>query len=215
MIKLGIIGPPGSGKGTLCDALTKEYHIVHLATGNIFRQIINDGSPLGKQIHSSITTGNYVSDSVTIELIQQQIIRKEVQKKGYILDGFPRTLEQAKWLLQHISIDYFIILEVNYSIISHRITGRRIHPKSNRVYHITHNPPKIPGKDDITGEYLIQREDDTIDKITHRLKIYEQTTKKILPLIKSHFICIHIDASQKREHMLAQCINSLTEKLQN
>ncbi len=212
MIKLGILGPPGSGKGTLCDALTKKYHMVHLATGNIFRKIIQENNVLGKKIHALITEGNYVPDSITIEVVQQHLIHTDTQNKGYVLDGFPRTLEQTKWLLQYASLDFFIILDVDYDIIMHRITGRRIHPRSNRVYHVTNNPPKVSGRDDITGESLIQREDDTIEKVQHRLEIYTQTSKEIVPLLKSHVTCIHINASQQREDMIAECLYILNKK---
>lgn len=210
MIKLGIYGPPGSGKGTLCGLLSKEYGISHIATGDIFRNIVNENSPLALKVKKQLLNGDYVSDETTIGIFSQYLNSLKT-KKGFIIDGFPRTLKQAKWLLNTISLDCFIVLEVDYDTIRKRITGRRIHPNSDRVYHITFNPPKVENKDDVTGDDLVHRTDDTIEMVNHRLELYEKNSIPILNLIEKHIDCMHIDASKNKQETLQQCDEFIVE----
>lgn len=179
MLKIILLGPPGSGKGTQAELLSKQFVMQHLSTGELLRQAILNSTNLGIQAKAAIEAGQLVSDDIIINLVKDEIVKLK-ESKGLILDGFPRNLFQAQMLdAEGVLIDWIIYLKVPDQIIIHRLTGRRYHPGSGRVYHVEYNPPKLAGLDDITGEPLIIRTDDQEDIIRQRLSIYHKNTEKI------------------------------------
>lgn len=173
-----LLGCPGAGKGTQAKLITDNYHLPQISTGDILRRAIQQETTLGKQVQSIMAEGRLVPDDVVIALVKDRIAQPDCQK-GFLLDGFPRTLEQAQALQNITHIDYVIDIEVPEEVVVKRLSGRRIHPASGRIYHIENNPPKIPNKDDITGEPLIQREDDKEETILKRLKVYNEQTSPL------------------------------------
>ncbi|QJC29807.1 adenylate kinase [Enterobacteriaceae endosymbiont of Plateumaris sericea] len=180
-MRIILLGPPGSGKGTYARFISEKYNLSNICMGNILRNyIINNHSILSKQIKKIISCGLMLPDNLIIKIIKERLLNQDC-KKGFLLDGYPRNILQANILQkENINIDKVIELYIPENKIIERIIGRRIHESSGRTYHITFNPPKIPGKDDITGENLIIRTDDNKQTIINRLKQY---TKKTKPLI--------------------------------
>lgn len=171
-MRLILLGPPGAGKGTQAKFITNTYHIPHISTGNIFREAIQQKSPLGEKVKGMIDEGRLVPDEIVNQLVLDRISQPDC-KNGFLLDGFPRTKGQAEALDQAIAIDYVIDIDVPEGEIIKRLTGRRIHPASGRIYHIINKPPRIEDIDDVTGEPLIQRTDDKEETVRERLKIYK------------------------------------------
>lgn len=186
MLKIILLGPPGSGKGTQAELLSKQFLMRHLSTGELLRQAILNNTSLGIQAKAAIEAGQLVSDDIIINLVKDEIVKLKNNTKGLILDGFPRNLFQAQMLdAEGILLDWIIYLKVSDQTIIHRLTGRRYHPASGRVYHVEYNPPKSEGVDDITREPLIIRTDDQEDIIRQRLSIYHQNTEKIINWYKT------------------------------
>ena len=180
-MRVVLLGPPGAGKGTQAEVLCRAFSIPHISTGNMLREAIEAGSTLGKQAKKLMDEGILVSDEVINRLVVERI-REEDCKQGYLFDGFPRTIPQAIALDEEkVYLDLVIEIDVPDEVVVRRMSGRRVHPKSGRNYHIHFNPPKIPNKDDETGEALIQRDDDRPETIKGRLKVYRSQT---LPLIE-------------------------------
>ena len=180
-MRVVLLGPPGAGKGTQAEVLCRAFSIPHISTGNMLREAIEVGSTLGKQAKKLMDEGILVSDEVINRLVVERI-REEDCKQGYLFDGFPRTIPQAIALDEEkVYLDLVIEIDVPDEVVVRRMSGRRVHPKSGRNYHIHFNPPKIPNKDDETGEALIQRDDDRPETIKGRLKVYRSQT---LPLIE-------------------------------
>jgi adenylate kinase len=196
-IRIILLGAPGSGKGTQAQKLCKLYNIVQVSTGDMLRAAVkasespelmsstqNELVQLGREAKAAMDAGELVADRLIIKLVKNRINQKDCQN-GFILDGFPRNLDQAKALVDAgITIDHMVEIEVDDEEIVHRLTGRRVHPGSGRVYHIDYNPPKIPGLDDVTGEPLIQRSDDSEETIRKRLKIYHDDTQPLIEFYK-------------------------------
>ncbi len=180
-MRVVLLGPPGAGKGTQAEVLCKEFSIPHISTGNMLREAIEAGSKLGKKAKKLMDEGILVPDDVINRLVVERI-REEDCKEGYLFDGFPRTIPQALALdKEEVFLDIVIEIDVPDEVVVKRMSGRRVHPKSGRNYHIQFNPPKIPNKDDDTGEPLIQRDDDKAETVKDRLKVYRSQT---LPLIE-------------------------------
>lgn len=179
-MKIIIVGAPGSGKGTQSKNISEHYAIPHISTGDMLRDAKEDGSERGNYIKNLIDNGQFVSDELIIQLVKERIQQDDC-KNGYILDGFPRTVIQAKSMLNEgIIVEHVIEIEVPDSCLVERIVGRLSHPASGRVYHRTFNKPLIDGKDDITGEELIQRADDKEEFVVGRLNSYHHKTKPVL-----------------------------------
>ena len=179
-MRLILLGPPGAGKGTQAGFITAHYDIPQISTGDMLRAAIRAGTPLGLAAKTVMDAGQLVSDDIIIGLVRDRLQQADCAK-GYLLDGFPRTLGQAEALKSAaVRIDCVLEIDVEDSEIVARMSGRRVHPASGRTYHVKFHPPKVPGKDDITGEPLIQREDDMAETVMKRLEVYRAQT---LPLV--------------------------------
>lgn len=179
-LRLILLGPPGAGKGTQAQWFCHTYALPHISTGDMLRTAIQSKSALGTIAQAAIEKGQLVSDDVIIQLIRERIAQPDCEK-GFLLDGFPRTLTQAEALRRdQIYIDAILELAVPEAILIKRLSGRRLHPGSGRTYHIEYHPPKVADKDDVTGEPLIQREDDHPSVIQARLEVYHQQTQPLL-----------------------------------
>ena len=176
MISIILLGAPGAGKGTQAQYITQKFNIPQISTGDMLRNAIKQGSPLGLKAKAVMDSGALVSDDIVIELVKERI-KQDDCKNGYLFDGFPRTIAQADALKQAgIAINYVIEINVPDNNIISRLSGRRIHQKSGRTYHTQYNPPKIDNQDDITGDPLVQRDDDKEETIKNRLAVYHKQT---------------------------------------
>jgi len=172
-----LLGAPGAGKGTQARFITEKFGIPQISTGDMLRAAVKAGTELGLQAKSVMDAGGLVSDDLIINLVKERIAQPDCAK-GFLFDGFPRTIPQAEAMKEAgVSIDHVVEIAVDDEEIVGRIAGRRVHPASGRVYHVEHNPPKVAGKDDETGEDLIQLEDDKEATVRHRLSVYHSQTK--------------------------------------
>ncbi|QAB16227.1 adenylate kinase [Hydrogenovibrio thermophilus] len=179
-MKFILLGAPGAGKGTQAQFLTKKFDIPQISTGDMLRAAIKAETPLGKQAKEFMDAGKLVTDEIIIGLVKDRIAEPDCAN-GFLLDGFPRTVPQADALkAAGVDIDAIIEIDVPDSEIVNRMAGRRVHPASGRTYHLTYNPPKVEGKDDETGEDLIQRDDDKADVVLDRLKVYHEQTAPLI-----------------------------------
>ena len=195
-MRMVFLGPPGAGKGTIA-ALAKEYYdIPHISTGDLFRSNIKNETELGLQVKSILASGGLVPDSVTIEMVRNRIAEPDC-KKGFILDGFPRTIPQADALAEMTDLDAVVDFQISKEEVVKRLSGRRMCPSSGRIYHIVFNPPKNEGKDDETGEDLIQRPDDKEEAIVHRLDVYTEQTEPLIEYYRKKGLLKGVDASVK------------------
>ena len=179
-MKIILLGPPGAGKGTQAEVLRETFSIPHISTGNMLREAVEEETDLGLEAKALMDAGILVSDEVIVGLVEDRI-SKEDCNNGFLFDGFPRTIPQAQALVDRdIHIDSVVEIHVPDEDIIERMFGRRMHQGSGRNYHIVFNPPKIDGKDDVTGEDLIQREDDKPETVKGRLKVYENQTSPLI-----------------------------------
>ncbi|WP_144779266.1 adenylate kinase [Marinobacter maritimus] len=183
-MRIIMLGAPGAGKGTQAQFITERFGIPQISTGDMLRAAIKAESDLGKQVKEVMATGGLVSDDIIISLIEERIKHPDC-KNGYLLDGFPRTIPQAEALKdQGIVIDYVVEIAVDDEEIVSRLSGRRVHEGSGRIYHVKYDPPKVEGKDDETGEPLVQRADDKEETVRKRLKIYHDQTAPLVGYYK-------------------------------
>jgi len=183
-MRIILLGAPGAGKGTQAQFLTKKYNIPQISTGDMLRAAIKAGTEMGKMAKAAMDAGQLVTDEIIIGLVKDRISEADC-KNGYLLDGFPRTLPQADAVTNAgIEIDAVIEIDVPDSEIVTRMAGRRAHLASGRTYHIVYNPPKVEGKDDETGEDLVQRDDDKESVVLDRLKVYHELTKPLIGYYK-------------------------------
>lgn len=179
-MKIVLLGPPGAGKGTQAESICENYGIPHISTGNMLREAVEAGTKLGLEAKSLMDAGILVSDDVIVGLVEERISADDCSE-GFLFDGFPRTIPQAEALIERdINIDAVVEIDVPDQEIIDRMAGRRMHPASGRNYHIIFNPPKNEGKDDITGEDLILREDDKPETVKDRLKVYADQTSPLV-----------------------------------
>ncbi|WP_262966621.1 adenylate kinase [Methylobacter psychrophilus] len=175
-----LLGSPGSGKGTQAQFITEKYAIPQISTGDMLRAAVRDGTPLGIEAKKIMVAGGLVSDDIILGLIKERIAQPDCAN-GFLLDGFPRTIVQAEGLdAMGIKIDNVIEIAVADEDIVKRIAGRRVHSESGRTYHVEYNPPKVEGIDDVTGEALIQRDDDKEETVRKRLSVYHEQTKPLV-----------------------------------
>lgn len=189
-MRIILLGPPGAGKGTQAELISKQLKIPRISTGDILRSAVENQTSIGRQVEDIMAAGKLVPDELMIPLIETRLSEEDC-KNGYLLDGFPRTLAQAEAFelsLEKLGVvlDFVIDIEVPDEEIIGRLSGRRIHLNSGRVYHLKHNPPKVPGLDDITQEPLIHREDDYEDIIKKRLQVYHQQTEPLIRWFQEH-----------------------------
>ena len=179
-MKIILLGGPGAGKGTQAEFISKKYDIPKISTGDMLRAAVKSGTHLGKEAKVIMDTGGLVSDRIILGLITERVAEQDC-KNGFLLDGFPRTIPQAEGLDEiGTGIDYVAEIRVDDEEIVKRMSGRRVHEASGRTYHVEFNPPKIEGKDDSTGEELVQRDDDKEATVRKRLQIYHQQTEPLV-----------------------------------
>ncbi len=179
-MRLILLGPPGAGKGTQAAFICEKYRIPQISTGDMLRAAVKAGTPLGLQAKAVMEAGALVSDDLIINLVKERIAQPDCAN-GFLFDGFPRTIPQADALkAAGVKLDYVLEIDVPFDAIIERMSGRRSHPASGRTYHVKFNPPKVDGKDDVTGEPLIQRDDDKEDTVKKRLEVYSAQTRPLV-----------------------------------
>ena len=179
-MRLILLGLPGAGKGTQAQFLMRRYGVPQIATGDMLRAAVTNGTPLGRKARQYMDRGELVPDALVSELVRERL-REPDCAGGFIIDGFPRTIAQAQTLREAgVDIDFVVEIKVDDDEILRRLGGRLVHPASGRVYHLTHNPPKAPGRDDVTGEPLEQRPDDSEETIRNRIAAYHARTRPLI-----------------------------------
>ncbi len=179
-MRLILLGAPGAGKGTQAKFICEKFSIPQISTGDMLRAAVKAGTPLGLAAKKVMDSGALVSDDIIIGLVKERLKEPDCEN-GYLFDGFPRTIPQAEAMKDAgVNLDYVLEIAVNDDVIVDRMSGRRVHVASGRTYHVVHNPPKIAGKDDVTGEDLVQRKDDEEATVKTRLKVYHDQTEVLL-----------------------------------
>ncbi len=179
-MRLILLGAPGAGKGTQATFICKHYGIPQISTGDMLRAAVKAGTAMGLQAKAVMDSGALVSDDIIIGLVKERIAQADCAK-GFLFDGFPRTIPQADAMkAAGVKLDYVLEIDVPFDAIIERMSGRRSHPASGRTYHVKFNPPKVDGKDDLTGEPLIQREDDKAETVQKRLDVYSAQTRPLV-----------------------------------
>ncbi len=175
-----LLGGPGAGKGTQANYIKERYRIPQISTGDMLRAAVKEGTPLGLEAKKVMDAGGLVSDDIILGLVKERIARDDCAN-GFLFDGFPRTLAQAEALKdQGVAIDAVVEIDVDDEEIIKRMSGRRVHPASGRTYHVVFNPPQREGTDDVSGEPLVQRDDDKEETVRQRLKIYHEQTEPLI-----------------------------------
>lgn len=184
-MRIILLGPPGAGKGTQAQFISEKYGIPQISTGDMLRTAVKAGTELGLKAKDIMASGGLVSDDLIIALVKERIQESDCVN-GFLFDGFPRTIPQAQALVDsNIPIDVVLEIFVADEEIVSRLSGRRVHEASGRVYHIVHNPPKVEGVDDITGETLVQRADDKEETVRKRLRVYHEQTEPLVEFYRS------------------------------
>lgn len=179
-MRLILLGPPGAGKGTQANFIKEKFNIPQISTGDMLRAAVKAGTPLGMEAKKVMDAGGLVSDDIIIGLVKDRLKQPDCAN-GYLFDGFPRTIPQADAMKEAgVAIDYVLEIDVPDESIVERMSGRRVHQPSGRTYHVKFNPPKVAGKDDVTGEDLIQRDDDKEDTVKKRLAVYHDQTEVLV-----------------------------------
>lgn len=212
-MRLLIMGPPGAGKGTQAEILTKKLGIPHISTGDMFRKAIKEGTEMGKKAKEYMDQGQLVPDEVTIGIVKERLAEEDC-KQGFLLDGFPRNVAQAEALKEILgelgySLDKVINLQVPFAKIVSRLTGRRVCQGCGATYHVENNPPQKAGQCDKCGGQLIQRADDTEETVKSRLEVYEKQTAPVVAYYEKENLLCHINGDQPIEQVLSeigQCI---------
>jgi adenylate kinase len=179
-MRLILLGAPGAGKGTQANFIKEKFNIPQISTGDMLRAAVKAGTPLGIEAKKVMDAGGLVSDDIIIGLVKDRLKQPDCAN-GYLFDGFPRTIRQADAMKEAgVGIDYVLEIDVPDEAIIERMSGRRVHQSSGRTYHVKYNPPKVEGKDDITGEMLVQRDDDKEDTVKKRLSVYHDQTEVLV-----------------------------------
>ena len=179
-MRLMLLGPPGAGKGTQAEFIKRRFGIPQIATGEMLRAAAKAGTPLGLAAKKVMESGDLVSDDIIVGLVKEKLGQPDCSR-GCLFDGFPRTIPQAEAMRSSgIDLDYVLEIEVGEDDLLERLSGRRVHPASGRNYHVKFNPPKVPGKDDVTGEPLVQREDDREETVRNRIEVYKKQTRPLV-----------------------------------
>ena len=184
-MRLILLGAPGAGKGTQAAFLCQKFGIPQISTGDMLRAAVKAGTPLGLEADAVMKSGALVSDTLIINLVKERIAQPDAQA-GFLFDGFPRTIPQADAMrVAGVKLDYVLEIDVPFDAIIERMSGRRSHPASGRIYHVKFNPPKVEAKDDVTGEPLIQRDDDKVETVQKRLQVYSDQTRPLVDYYSS------------------------------
>lgn len=202
-MNLIFLGPPGAGKGTIAVKAAEKLAIPHISTGDIIRAAIRNETDLGKKVKTIVESGQLVPDDLTIALVRERLAQPDT-KKGFILDGFPRTIPQAEALETMANIDLVINFLLSEEEIVKRLSGRRVHKASGRTYHILFNPPKVANKDDVTGEELWQRPDDQEEAIRTRLKVYHSQTAPLESFYRTKKLLTDLDSKASPDKVFDQ-----------
>jgi adenylate kinase len=198
-MKLILLGAPGAGKGTQAKFICEKYAIPQISTGDMLRAAVKAGTPLGVEAKKVMDAGGLVSDDIIIGLVKDRLLQADCQG-GYLFDGFPRTIPQAEAMkTAGVILDYVLEIDVADSEIIERMSGRRVHPASGRTYHVKFNPPKQAGKDDVSGEALVQRDDDQEETVKKRLEVYHSQTKPLIDYYATWFSSGDAKAPQCRK----------------
>ncbi|POY76642.1 putative Adenylate kinase [Rhodotorula taiwanensis] len=216
-IRMVLMGPPGAGKGTQAPNIQEKYNVCHLATGDMLREQVKAGTELGKEAKKIMDAGGLVSDEIVIGMIKSQLETNPQCQLGFILDGFPRNVSQAEKLDDMLEkrkqpLEHAVQLLINDNLLVSRITGRLIHPASGRSYHKEFAPPKKPMTDDVTGEPLIQRSDDTADTLHKRLDTYHKQTGPVAEYYKQKGIWSGVDAAQAPKTVWSSIVKIFEEQ---
>ena len=207
-MRLILLGAPGAGKGTQAQYITEKYNIPQISTGDMLRAAVKAGTPLGIEAKKVMDAGGLVSDDIILGLIKERLQQPDCAN-GFLFDGFPRTIPQAEALReQGVNLDYVVEVDVEDEEIIKRMSGRRVHPASGRTYHVHFNPPKVEGKDDVTGEDLIQREDDNAETVRKRLEVYHSQTK---PLVEFYSKWAESGAANAPKYVRIPGVGSVTD----
>jgi adenylate kinase len=212
-MRVVLLGPPGSGKGTQAKFITEKFNIPHISTGDIFRKNIKEQTALGIKAKAFIDKGLLVPDEVTVEIVEDRV-KEDDCKKGFLLDGFPRTVNQADALDQvlknmGIALDHVINIEVSMEALVERLTGRRVCPSCGASFHVMLNPPKQESVCDYCSANLIQRADDNVDTVTSRLEVYIKQTQPLIDYYKERNLLSDIQGEQSIEKVLEDICNVL------
>ena len=205
---LVLLGPPGAGKGTLAELLGSRIGIPHISSGDMFRAAIEAGTELGKQVAATINRGALVADHVTVALIRERLAADDV-RRGYLLDGFPRTIAQAEALQELEELRAVVNLDVPDDLAVLRISGRRVCVNDGEIFHLDHHPPRVPGVCDRCGSALIQRDDDRTGAIRHRLEVYQRQTSPLVEFYRDRGLLLSVDGSQLPEQVRDQILGTL------
>ena len=208
------MGPAGAGKGTMSDLILKEYEIPHISTGDMLRENVKQGTDLGNEAKSYMEAGKLVPDDVINAMVEERLQQPDCQK-GYLLDGFPRTLVQAEAfnkIAEKIGkpVESVIALEVDFEVLKDRITGRRICSDCGAIFHIRNHAPKVEGVCDECGGTLTQRKDDTVEQLTVRMEEYENNTKPVIDFFEKLGVVKHINASRDKKEVFAEIKETLS-----
>jgi adenylate kinase len=202
-MNLIFLGAPGAGKGTLATLLSKQHGVPQISTGDLFRAAVKEGSELGKKVKGIMEKGELVPDSLTVELVKQRLAKPDASS-GYILDGFPRTIAQADALAEFEQIDHVINFAISDELVIRRLSGRRVCRSCGAIYHVDNMPPKVEGKCDRCGGELYIRDDDKIDSIKNRLRVYKEQTELLIAYYRDKGLLREIDSSKSPQHSLEQ-----------
>jgi adenylate kinase len=207
-MNLIFLGAPGAGKGTLATLLSKDYRIPQISTGDLFRAAVKEGSELGRKVKGIMEKGELVPDSLTVELVRERLAKPDAQQ-GYILDGFPRTVAQADALGKFQRIDAAINFKIGDELVIRRLSGRRVCRSCGAIYHIENMPPKVEGTCDACGGELYIRDDDKIESIKNRLRVYKEQTEPLIAYYREKGLLQEIDSSKSPQDSLGQLKNLL------
>ncbi len=196
-MRIILLGPPGAGKGTQAEFISRSYGVPQISTGDMLRAAVKAGTPLGVKAKDIMATGGLVPDTLIIDLVKERITAPDC-RQGFLFDGFPRTIPQAQAVADAgIQIDRVVEIHVDDQAIVARLSGRRVHEASGRVYHLKHNPPQREGLDDVTGEPLVQRADDREDTVRNRLRVYHEQTEPLVAFYQN-YIAAHPGVTRYR-----------------
>lgn len=214
-MNLILLGPPGAGKGTQAAKIVEKYGVPHISTGDIFRENIKNGTPLGKKAQEYMNKGELVPDSLVIEIATDRLTKDDC-KNGFLLDGFPRTVEQAEALDEFLAglgrkVDHVLDIDVAAEILMTRLTGRRVCKGCGATYHVTNIPPKVEGVCDSCGGELYQRDDDTAETVSNRIEVYNSQTKPLIDYYEKVGNIAHLDGSIDPDDLLAEIVKILGE----